>query len=125
MRAPTTALAATVLAGLLGGILSSSAAAEGPETLRHAVGSAASPEGRGVTIAAVGDTILGNAPELPSHPSSYLDRISRRLRGDVVFGNLEGTLTDISDSPKCAGGSSDCFAFRTPPRYARYLRAAG
>jgi poly-gamma-glutamate capsule biosynthesis protein CapA/YwtB (metallophosphatase superfamily) len=80
----------------------------------------------GVTFAAVGDTMLGNTPELPSDPGSYLDHVKGQLTGDVVFGNLEGTLTDVSDSPKCGGApSGDCYAFRTPPSYARYLAADG
>jgi poly-gamma-glutamate capsule biosynthesis protein CapA/YwtB (metallophosphatase superfamily) len=79
-----------------------------------------------VTVAAVGDTMLGNAPEVPAHPGSYLDRVKRQLRGDVVFGNLEGTLTDLTASPKCGGSSGgSCYAFRTPPSYASHLAAAG
>jgi poly-gamma-glutamate capsule biosynthesis protein CapA/YwtB (metallophosphatase superfamily) len=86
----------------------------------------ASNPGAGVTFAAVGDTMLGNSPELPADPGSYLDHVKGQLSGDVVFGNLEGTLTDVSDSPKCGGApSSDCYAFRTPPSYARYLAADG
>jgi poly-gamma-glutamate capsule biosynthesis protein CapA/YwtB (metallophosphatase superfamily) len=87
--------------------------------------SAAPRRGKGISIAAVGDTMLGNSPELPSHPGIYLHRVAGQLRGDVVFGNLEGTLTNVSGSSKCGSGSSDCFAFRTPPRFARYLRSAG
>jgi poly-gamma-glutamate capsule biosynthesis protein CapA/YwtB (metallophosphatase superfamily) len=80
----------------------------------------------GVSFAAVGDTMLGNTPELPTDPGSYLDQVEGQLHADAVFGNLEGTLTDVSDSPKCGGApSGDCFAFRTPPSYARYLAAAG
>ncbi len=91
---------------------------------RKAKGGAKS--GAGVTFAAVGDTMLGNSPELPSDPGSYLDPVKGQLKGDVVFGNLEGTLTDVSDSPKCGGApSGDCYAFRTPPSYARDLAAAG
>lgn len=79
-----------------------------------------------VTLAAVGDTILGNSPELPADPGAYLDRVKGQLRGDIVFGNLEGTLTDVSSSPKCGGApGGDCYAFRTPPGYARHLAAAG
>jgi poly-gamma-glutamate capsule biosynthesis protein CapA/YwtB (metallophosphatase superfamily) len=85
-----------------------------------------SGSGGGVTFAAVGDTMLGNYPELPSDPGSYLDPVKGQLNGDVVFGNLEGTLTDVPDSPKCGGApSGDCYAFRTPPSYARDLAAAG
>jgi len=46
------------------------------------------------------------------------------LRGDIVFGNLEGTLTDAS-SGKCGPTEAHCFAFRAPPAYARDLRLAG
>jgi poly-gamma-glutamate capsule biosynthesis protein CapA/YwtB (metallophosphatase superfamily) len=84
-------------------------------------------EGEGVSFAAVGDTMLGNTPELPADPGSYLNRVKGQLTGDVVFGNLEGTLTDVSESPKCGDGapSGTCYAFRTPPSYARYLATAG
>ncbi|HXF31092.1 MAG TPA: CapA family protein [Solirubrobacterales bacterium] len=82
--------------------------------------------GPGISFAAVGDTMLGSTPELPADPGSYLDHVKGQLIGDVVFGNLEGTLTDLSDSPKCGGApSGTCYAFRTPPSYARHLAAAG
>lgn len=81
--------------------------------------------GATVTIAAVGDTAMGVTPTLPSDPASYLDPVKPELSGDVVFGNLEGTLTDVSESPKCGPESSECFAFRAPPEYARYLAQAG
>ncbi|MBS1879673.1 MAG: CapA family protein [Actinobacteria bacterium] len=84
------------------------------------------PGGGPVTFAAVGDTMLGNTPNLPARPGTYLDPVRRQLRADVVFGNLEGTLTDVSSSPKCGGGNGgDCFAFRAPPRFARALAGAG
>jgi poly-gamma-glutamate capsule biosynthesis protein CapA/YwtB (metallophosphatase superfamily) len=79
---------------------------------------------RSISIAAVGDTILGNTPQLPSQPAKYFRGVSAQLRGDVVFGNLEGTLTNASGS-KCGAGSSECFAFRNPPRFSRALKAAG
>jgi poly-gamma-glutamate capsule biosynthesis protein CapA/YwtB (metallophosphatase superfamily) len=83
-------------------------------------------QGPGVSFAAVGDTMLGNAPELPADPGSYLDHVKGQLSGDVVFGNLEGTLTNVSVSPKCDGAApGECYAFRTPASYARYLAAAG
>jgi poly-gamma-glutamate capsule biosynthesis protein CapA/YwtB (metallophosphatase superfamily) len=89
-------------------------------------GATKSRSGAGVTFAAVGDTMLGNSPELPSDPRSYLDPVKGQLVGDVVFGNLEGTLTDVPDSPKCGGApSGTCYAFRTPPSYAGDLAAAG
>ena len=79
-----------------------------------------------VTIAAVGDTMLGNTPELPPDPAAYLDAVKQDLHGDFVFGNLEGTLTEVAESPKCPEGSGgDCFAFHTPPEYADHLRHDG
>src|ERR1700722_1057897 len=79
-----------------------------------------------VTIAAVGDTMLGDTPDLPPDPASYLDPVTATLdRGaQIVFGNLEGTLTTATAS-KCGKASKDCFAFRDPPGYARYLKQAG
>jgi poly-gamma-glutamate capsule biosynthesis protein CapA/YwtB (metallophosphatase superfamily) len=80
----------------------------------------------GITFAAVGDTMLGNSPELPADPGAYLDPVRSQLKADSVFANLEGTLTDESYSPKCGGSSGgDCYAFRTPPSDARALAAAG
>jgi poly-gamma-glutamate capsule biosynthesis protein CapA/YwtB (metallophosphatase superfamily) len=86
----------------------------------------ARPAPTGISIVAVGDTMLGNAPELPPEPSTYLDPVQGELNGDVVFGNLEGTLTEVAESPKCEGAApGECFAFRAPPEYAHYLAAAG
>jgi poly-gamma-glutamate capsule biosynthesis protein CapA/YwtB (metallophosphatase superfamily) len=55
---------------------------------------------------------------------SYFSNVSLDLAGDVVLGNLEGTLTDRG-STKCGSASSNCFAFRAPPSYATYLHDAG
>jgi len=82
-----------------------------------------------VTLTAVGDTMLGSTPDLPPSPATYLSAVRPQLtRGaQVVFGNLEGTLTTAT-SGKCGNGSKphpDCFAFRDPPSYARILKASG
>ena len=37
---------------------------------------------------------------------------------------MHGTLTTATQS-KCGYGSANCFAFRDPPRYAKYLHHAG
>jgi len=81
--------------------------------------------GATTTIAAVGDTAMGVTPTLPPDPASYFAPVESELKEDVVFGNLEGTLTDVSESPKCGPESSECFAFRAPPEYAAYLAGAG
>lgn len=80
-----------------------------------------------VTFAFVGDTILGNTPQLPSDPARYLSPIVKTLRtgSDVVFANLEGTLTNTGPS-KCPNGqTSTCYAFRNPPSFARAYAKAG
>jgi poly-gamma-glutamate capsule biosynthesis protein CapA/YwtB (metallophosphatase superfamily) len=77
-----------------------------------------------VTIAAVGDAMLGNTPELPPEPGKYFDPIEDALTAPLTFGNLEGTLTTATHS-KCGSGSSQCFAFRDPPSYAAYFHDAG
>ena len=80
--------------------------------------------GNPVTIAAVGDTELGNTPDLPPDPTASLASVTGTLRAGIVFGNLEGTLTDATNS-KCGAGSANCYAFRTPPADAQVLRQAG
>ena len=98
----------------------------------RATGSSASPDpsraAASVSIVAVGDTMLGNMPDLPPDPASYLHAVRRELdSAQIVFGNLEGTLTTAATT-KCGRHShpgKKCFAFRDPPGYARYLKAAG
>jgi hypothetical protein len=90
---------------------------------------AASPAQAPVTIAAVGDTMLGNTPDLPADPQGYFGAVRWELKGgaQIVFGNLEGTLTTATGS-KCASMHArrgQCFAFRDPPGYVRYLKHAG
>ena len=55
---------------------------------------------------------------------AYFQASKLDLSGDVVVGNLEGTLTDRGSS-KCGAGSTSCFSFRAPPSYARLLSGAG
>jgi hypothetical protein len=78
-----------------------------------------------VTIAAVGDIVMGSSPNLPPDGGrSFFSAVDAQLAGDIVLGNLEGTLSTGGTS-KCGPGSSNCFAFQTPPSYARWLRRAG
>jgi poly-gamma-glutamate synthesis protein (capsule biosynthesis protein) len=77
---------------------------------------------RSITISAVGDVSLARQVvdwmELygPGYP---YELVAPLLTGDIVFGNLEGALTDRGEPwPKA-------FNFRTPPQYASGLAAAG
>ena len=100
-----------------------------------------------VTITAVGDTMLGNTPDLPPDPGAYFDAVESILRAGspIAFANLEGTLT-TSTASKCGAQkpqkphkpqkpqkpqkpkknrATTCFAFRDPPGYALYFKQAG
>jgi poly-gamma-glutamate capsule biosynthesis protein CapA/YwtB (metallophosphatase superfamily) len=77
-----------------------------------------------VTLSAVGDTDLGNTPNLPPDPTAYLQPVKAALQGPIVFANLEGTLTDATAS-KCSPTSTQCYAFRNPPSDALVLKATG
>lgn len=78
-----------------------------------------------VTIAAVGDIVMGSTPNLPPDGGrSFFNAVATDLAGDVVLGNLEGTLS-TGGSSKCRPGGTNCFAFQTPPSYAAWLRRAG
>jgi len=77
---------------------------------------------RPVSIAWVGDIAMVASPD--GGAGFFSSSIRRELRGNVVVGNLEGTLADGGYS-KCGASSTDCFAFRAPPSYARLLRSAG
>lgn len=82
------------------------------------------PEGV-VAIVATGDIVMGSTPNLPSDGGrSFFSDVQTDLAGDVVLGNLEGTLSTGGGS-KCGKGSTNCFAFQTPPSYARWLQEAG
>lgn len=72
-----------------------------------------------VRFAFTGDIAMVAGPA-----DDYFRSVRKQLAGDVVLGNLEGTLTERG-TPKCGAGSSDCFSFHAPPSYARLVRAAG
>jgi Bacterial capsule synthesis protein PGA_cap len=85
---------------------------------------AAFPSGT-VTIVAVGDIVMGSTPRLPPNEGAgFFADVAAELAGDIVLGNLEGTLSTGSES-KCGPASTSCYAFQTPPAYARRLRGAG
>jgi hypothetical protein len=128
---PASGLARTPASGMAGMLANSltGTVATRPDATPATTPAAAKPGGAAVTITAVGDTMLGSMPDLPPDPAAYLDPVEPVLRhgGQIVFANLEGTLTTAT-SGKCGSGSQphpNCFAFRDPPSYAHYLKAAG
>jgi len=97
---------------------------EKPGAKPGAVKSTTTTVPQAVTITAVGDMELGNTPNVPTDPAAYLQPMVAVLAAPVVFGNLEGTLTDATGS-KCGASSSNCYAFRNPPSFAAALRSTG
>lgn len=84
------------------------------------------PPPREVDVVAVGDIIMGSAPDLPPDGGrSLFTPVASVLHGDVVVGNLEQALTDDTGYTKCGAGSDRCYTFRTPPSYAGLLANAG
>jgi poly-gamma-glutamate capsule biosynthesis protein CapA/YwtB (metallophosphatase superfamily) len=78
-----------------------------------------------VTLVATGDIVMGSTPNLPPDGGrTFFSDVQADLAGDVVLGNLEGTLSTGGTS-KCGPDSTACFAFQTPPSYARRLAQAG
>jgi hypothetical protein len=87
-----------------------------------------------VTVAAVGDVMLGSSfPDEtggllpPDDGATLLAEVAPILRAaDVAFANLEGPFLDAGPSEKCARSKPGrCYAFRVPARYARHLADAG
>jgi hypothetical protein len=84
------------------------------------------PAGSTVRITWVGDIMMGT-PSFGLPPAGGRDlftAVRPLLAGDVVIGNLEGTLTTRAGG-KCGAGSTNCYAFQTPPSYVRNLKRAG
>jgi hypothetical protein len=78
-----------------------------------------------VAVVATGDIVMGSTPNLPPDGGrAFFSDVQTDLAGDVVLGNLEGTLS-TGGSSKCGPASTSCFAFHTPPSYARWLARAG
>lgn len=84
-----------------------------------------------ISIVAVGDIMIGsNYPSARFLPkddaeNSFVE-VKDYLKGDIVFGNLEGVLLDNGPSEKCKDKDPNlCYAFRMPERYGQRLKEAG
>lgn len=84
-----------------------------------------------LSITAVGDIMLGSAypskSNLPSDDAiNSFKAVDTFLRGDIIFGNLEGCFLNSGKSTKCKDTiGNSCFAFRMPERYAGTIKKAG
>ncbi|MDG1479152.1 MAG: CapA family protein [Myxococcota bacterium] len=89
------------------------------------------PVGKGLTLAAAGDTMMGSdlrkgsAGLAPGNGEVlFADVADIFAAADVAFLNLEGTLSDDLPQTKCGPASSSCYSFRTPVRYTAALQSA-
>jgi len=84
-----------------------------------------------ISIIAVGDMMLGSAyPSKSGLPAddakNSFKNVAAYLKGDIVFGNLEGCFLNDGKSTKCKDTiGNSCFAFRMPERYAAIYKDAG
>jgi hypothetical protein len=88
------------------------------------------PSGEAISIAAVGDTMLGSTYQgrgLPEKDGAeMISGLAPILSSaDIAFGNLEGPLIDNGESTKCSPGAKLCYVFRVPTRYGKYLKDVG
>ena len=86
-------------------------------------------EGAVLRLRAVGDVMLGTdfpKGHLPPDDGAHLlDDVGPWLTdADLTFVNLEGPLCDGGKTTKCGSGGN-CYAFRSPTRYGRYLAENG
>jgi hypothetical protein len=84
-------------------------------------------EAKTITMSAVGDTIMGVAPNLlPTNDGrDFFGQVKHLFPADLVMANLEQTLTDDTGFRKCGPESANCGAFRAPPSYAKHFSDAG
>ncbi len=79
-----------------------------------------------VAIDAVGDIVMGSPTRgvVPGGGRAFFASVESMFTGDVVLGNLEGTLATGGTS-HCAPDAENCFSFRSSPGEARWLRRSG
>jgi hypothetical protein len=84
-----------------------------------------------ISITAVGDIMIGSAyPSKSNLPPddgvNSFKAVADYLKGDIVFGNLEGCFLNNGKSTKCKDTiGNSCFAFRMPERYAGIIKNTG
>ena len=83
-------------------------------------------------IVAVGDIMMGTSyPDrsfLPANNDAYALFANVKSifdKGNIVFGNLEGTLTDSHANVKSCSNPSVCYAFAMPTEFGKALNRAG
>jgi len=87
-------------------------------------------EKKTVTLMAVGDIMMGttfpNKSYMPANGVNPFEKVKDTLaKADVLFGNLEGTLTDTGKNAKHCKDPSKCYSFKSPTFLAQYLNSTG
>ena len=96
----------------------------------------ANAQGRSYRVIGVGDIMMGsNFPTPVMHPKVKFgvrpaelvgEPLARLMRsGDVVFGNMEGTIHTRSKPSKTCKNPKLCYVFRSPPFHADILKSVG
>jgi hypothetical protein len=127
----TVALAWGLAAGLPDGGAASAAASEDRDWRTYYLTDdpgkrgAARPSAKGgvIRLAAVGDILLGTA-QVPPGKDIFSEVKPFLADRQVVFGNLEGPLTDRG-APTKDPSAGAYYLFRSPPAYGRLLKEAG
>lgn len=87
------------------------------------------PKELSLTVAAVGDIMLGTDyphNRLPPSEINLLEPVVHTLQqADIAFGNLEGVLMDGGEPFKQCNNPAHCYLFRTPGRFVEQLKTAG
>jgi Bacterial capsule synthesis protein PGA_cap len=81
-----------------------------------------------VTLSATGDIMMSNAPSRmpPAGGEGFFDSVKKGLASDLLMGNLEQPLSEDTGTSKCGSPPrANCFAFRSPPSYAKHLKDGG
>ena len=83
-----------------------------------------------IKVMAVGDIMMGtnfpNKSYLPKDGVGPFDKVNHVLnKADILFGNLEGTLTDEGQNAKRCSDPSKCYSFRSPESYGKFLEESG
>lgn len=91
----------------------------------------AQERGEALRLRATGDVMLGtDFPSKkhlpPDSAANILAAVAPLLRdADLTFVNLEGPLADTTTTTDKCDPGENCYAFRMPPRYGRFLKDAG
>ncbi|GAA3510425.1 CapA family protein [Aquimarina addita] len=83
-----------------------------------------------IKLMAVGDIMMAtnfpNASYMPAEGTNPFEKVEGVLKeADILFGNVEGTLTDEGKNAKHCSDPSKCYSFRSPESYGQYLESTG